>query len=83
MLDDDKSHPPAPEQISNPSSARNSAKGDRDKKNMNRIESARSQWRRQEQQKLEESWGSLKEFNRSQKGRLSIDLGGEFYGTPW
>ena len=51
--------------------------GPSEDKNMQQIETARKQWRKKEEEKLEESWGSLKQFNRSQKGRLSIDFGGE------
>ena len=41
---------------------------------MQQIESARSQWRKKEELKLEESWTSLNLFDRSQKGRISLDL---------
>ena len=41
---------------------------------MKQIESARAQWRLEEEKKLEESWGSLHLFNTSHKGRISMDL---------
>ena len=41
---------------------------------MKQIESARAQWRKQEQSHLEESWTSLNMFDRSQRGRISLDL---------
>lgn len=40
---------------------------------MKQIESARALWRQKEEFKLEESWTSLNLFERSHKGRLSID----------
>lgn len=43
-------------------------------KNMARIESARAQWRRKEEDRLEESWSALSLFDRNQKTRLSLDL---------
>lgn len=45
---------------------------------MKKIESARSAWRSNEQNKLEESWMSLDLFERHQQGRLSIDMQGQF-----
>ncbi len=44
---------------------------------MQQIESARSEWRKQQQLHLEESWTSLNLFDRSQKGRISMDLQSE------
>ncbi|XP_005100895.1 katanin-interacting protein isoform X2 [Aplysia californica] len=41
---------------------------------MKKIEKSRAKWRRKEED-LEESWGSLSFFNKSQRGRLSIDMG--------
>ena len=41
---------------------------------MRQIETARAQWRKQEQSNLEESWTSLNKFDRSQRGRISLDL---------
>ena len=43
---------------------------------MKQIESARAQWRQKEQMRLEESWTSLSLFERSHKGRLSMDMEG-------
>lgn len=43
---------------------------------MERIESARAEWRKKQQFNLEESWTSLNLFDRSQKGRISLDLQG-------
>lgn len=48
---------------------------------MRQIESARAQWRQKEQLRLEESWTSLNLFERSHKGRLSIDMEGVYYST--
>ena len=42
--------------------------------NMQRIESARAQWRQKEEARLEESWNALSQFDRNQKTRLSLDL---------
>ena len=44
---------------------------------MKQIESARAQWRKQQQNQLEESWTSLNVFDKSHKGRLSMDMEGE------
>ena len=44
---------------------------------MQQIESARNQWRKAEEFKLEESWTNLNLFDRSQKGRISLDLESE------
>ncbi|ELU03431.1 hypothetical protein CAPTEDRAFT_135076 [Capitella teleta] len=44
---------------------------------LERIESARSQWRKKQEYNLEESWTSLNLFDRSQKGRISLDLQGD------
>ncbi|KAK6170887.1 hypothetical protein SNE40_019176 [Patella caerulea] len=41
---------------------------------MERIERNRSRWREAKNSNLEESWGSLSFFNRSQRGRLSVDM---------
>ena len=41
---------------------------------MKQIESARAQWRKEEQSHLEESWTSLNMFDRSQRGRISLDF---------
>ena len=41
---------------------------------MAQIESARAQWRKKEEDKLEESWNALSLFDRNQKTRLSLDL---------
>ena len=41
---------------------------------MRQIETARAQWRKHEQSNLEESWTSLNMFDRSQRGRISLDL---------
>lgn len=41
---------------------------------MKQIEANRAQWRKKEEMQLEESWTSLNLFNRSQKGRLSIEI---------
>jgi hypothetical protein len=43
---------------------------------LERIESARAQWRHKREYNLEESWTSLNLFDRSQKGRISLDLQG-------
>ena len=40
---------------------------------MKKIEKSRAKWRKKEAD-LEESWGSLSFFNKSQRGRLSIDM---------
>ena len=45
---------------------------------MKKIESARATWRKQEQNRLEESWSSLNVFERSHKGRLSVDMESEY-----
>ncbi len=45
---------------------------------MGKIESARASWRKKEQSKLEQSWMSLDLFDRSQRGRLSLDFQGKF-----
>ncbi|KAH3873709.1 hypothetical protein DPMN_036945 [Dreissena polymorpha] len=41
---------------------------------MQRIEKNRSKWRENPGMNLEESWGSLTQFNKSQRGRLSLDM---------
>ena len=41
---------------------------------MQQIESARKQWRKKEEMKLEESWSSLNIFNKLHKGRISLDV---------
>ena len=43
---------------------------------MKKIEKSRAKWRTKEED-LEESWGSLSFFNKSHRGRVSIDMGGE------
>ena len=43
-------------------------------KSMQQIESARAQWRKIEEDRLEESWNALSRFDRNQKTRLSLDL---------
>lgn len=48
---------------------------------MKQIESARAQWRKKEELRLEESWTSLNLFDRSQKGRISMDLESELTGA--
>ena len=47
---------------------------DRQMTPMKQIEMARQQWRHLEERNLEKSWTSLDLFDRSQKGRISIDL---------
>ncbi|GFO38442.1 protein kiaa0556 [Plakobranchus ocellatus] len=41
---------------------------------MKKIEKSRAKWRKKEED-LEESWGSLSFFNKSHRGRVSIDMG--------
>ncbi|GFR79110.1 protein KIAA0556, partial [Elysia marginata] len=41
---------------------------------MKKIEKSRAKWRTKEED-LEESWGSLSFFNKSHRGRVSIDMG--------
>ncbi|XP_013084186.2 katanin-interacting protein-like isoform X2 [Biomphalaria glabrata] len=41
---------------------------------MKKVEKTRAKWRRKEAD-LEESWGSLSFFNKSHRGRVSIDMG--------
>ncbi|WAQ97417.1 KATIP-like protein [Mya arenaria] len=41
---------------------------------MQRIEKNRSKWREGPGLNLEESWGSLSQFNKCQRGRLSLDM---------
>ncbi|XP_059167114.1 katanin-interacting protein-like isoform X2 [Physella acuta] len=42
---------------------------------MKKIEKTRAKWRKEKD--LEESWGSLSFFNKSHRGRVSIDMGDE------
>ena len=44
---------------------------------MKRIQQNRSKWRENPSMNLEESWGSLSQFNQHQRGRLSMDMDGE------
>ncbi|XP_060552512.1 katanin-interacting protein-like isoform X2 [Ruditapes philippinarum] len=41
---------------------------------MSRIQKNRSKWRENPSMNLEESWGSLSQFNKCQRGRLSLDM---------
>ncbi|XP_025076001.1 protein KIAA0556 homolog isoform X2 [Pomacea canaliculata] len=41
---------------------------------MKRIEKSRSKWRSKQSENIEETWGSLSFFNKSHRGRLSIDM---------
>lgn len=43
---------------------------------MSRIQKNRSKWRENPSMNLEESWGSLNQFNKCQRGRLSLDMDG-------
>ena len=43
---------------------------------MQRIQKNRSKWRENPSMNLEESWGSLSQFNKNQRGRLSLDMDG-------
>ncbi|KAL4239443.1 hypothetical protein ACF0H5_000258 [Mactra antiquata] len=45
-----------------------------DRTPMQRIQKNRSKWRENPSMNLEESWGSLSQFNKSQRGRLSLDM---------
>ncbi|CAH1795086.1 unnamed protein product [Owenia fusiformis] len=44
---------------------------------MKRIENSRNKWRKEEELKLEESWSSLNLFNKSQRGRICLDMQGD------
>ena len=44
---------------------------------MQQIQKKRSKWRTKQAEDLEDTWGSLNLFNKSHRGRLSLDMAGE------
>ena len=43
---------------------------------MQQIQKKRSRWRTKQSEDLEDTWGSLNLFNKSHRGRLSLDMAG-------
>ena len=44
---------------------------------MQQIQKKRSKWRSKKEDDLEDTWGSLTLFNKSHRGRLSVDMTGQ------
>ncbi|XP_045212183.2 katanin-interacting protein-like isoform X2 [Mercenaria mercenaria] len=73
LIDEEMSlFPEQKKSVKEPEHAMDTLEGDNTP--MSRIQKNRSKWRENPSMNLEESWGSLSQFNKCHRGRLSLDM---------